>query len=91
MTKIHDKLFCYIYHVLQVNFLKVAQLKPGELLFTRQTLVLRSSEVTPSLRKRKAPGSNPTVSKTFSFCNSRSIPVPDRSRQSLQTEPVPHC
>ena len=33
--KILDKLFCYINHVL-----KIAQLKPGELLSTRQTSVL---------------------------------------------------
>ena len=52
MTKIHGKLFCYIYHVLQANLKTIAQLKPCELLFTRQTAVLRSSLVAPSLRKR---------------------------------------
>ena len=60
------------------KFLKIAQLKPDELLSSRQTSVLRSSVVGPSLRKLTVPGTNPTVGKNFSFCNSHSTrePIP---------------
>ena len=50
------------------KFLKIAQVKPC------------SSVVARSLRNRKVTGSNPTVGKNFSFCNSRSTCVPISSR-----------
>ena len=62
------------------TFLKIAQFKQCELLSRRQTSVLRSSVVVAALRKRKSPGSNPTVGKIFSFCNSISTCDSDSSR-----------
>ena len=76
--------------VLQVNF-KNSKVKPDELLPTGDTSVVARSP-----RKRKVPGLNPTVSKNFSFCKSRSTRAPNSCRQPLQmqstmtyTEPIP--
>ena len=45
---------------------------------------LRSSVVARSLSKREVPGSNLTVGKNFTFCNSRSTRDPHSSNKPMQ-------
>ena len=73
---IHEKLFCYIYQVLTGKFLKIAQVKTRWTFIPSVDISLRSSVVASSLCKGEVPGSNPTVGKNFTFCNSRSTRDP---------------
>ena len=69
MTKIHDKSLCYIYHAAQVINIESSG-KTRSPLGARYISAL-IAQLARSLRKWKVPGSNPTVGKNFSFCNSR--------------------
>ena len=55
------------------KFLKIAQVKTRSTFIHSVDISLRSSVVARSLSKREVLGSNPTVGKNFTFCNSGSI------------------
>ena len=69
---LHDKTYCYIYHAVPVTVLLIAHAgKMWSPLGDRYFSALIAQRLARSLRKRKSPGSSPTVGKNFSFCNFR--------------------
>ena len=65
-------------------FLKIAQVKTRWTFIHSIDISLRSSVVARSLRKREVPGSNLTVGKNFTFCNSRSNRDPHSSGKPMR-------
>ena len=66
------------------KFLKIAQVKTRWTFIHSVDIRLRSSVVARSLSKREVPGSNPTVGKNFTFCNSRSTCDPHSSSKPMR-------
>ena len=66
------------------KFLKIAQVKTRWTFINSVDISLRSSVVARSLSKREVPGSNPTVGKIFTFCNSRSTRDPHSSNKQCK-------
>ena len=66
------------------KFLKIAQVKTRWTFIHLVDISLRSSVVARSLSKLEVSGSNPTVSKNFTFCNSRSTRDPHSSSKPMR-------
>ena len=66
------------------KFLKIAQVKTRWTFLHSVDISLRSSVVARSLSKREIPGSNPTVGKNFTFCNSHSTRDPQNSSRHMR-------
>ena len=71
MTKIHDKSFCYIYHVLQVKSNRTFRNPRSAFNCSIDISDPVARWLARSLCQRKVPSSNPAVGKNFSFCYSR--------------------
>ena len=82
MTKIHNKSFCYIYHVVQVNLNSRLGVKCGQLLSARQISDLVAQCLAGLLRKQKVPGSNPTGQEFFIL--KFSVHAPHSSSKPMQ-------
>ena len=66
------------------KFLKIAQVKTRWTVIHSIHISLRSSVVARSLSKQEVPGSNHTVGKNFTFCNSRSTRDPHNSSEPMR-------
>ena len=66
------------------KFLKIAQVKTSWTFIHSVDDSLRSSVVARSLSKQEVPGSNPTVDKNFTFCNSGSTHDPHSSSKPMR-------
>ena len=84
-TKCNSRIFILLHLPSAIGkFLKIAQVKTRWTFIHSVNISLRSSVVARSLSKPEVPGSNPTVGKNLTFCNSRSTRDPHSSSKTMR-------